>query len=55
MYVFAVHERGTYDYYCMAHPWMTGEIIVVAEGTLQRVEEREPEIEPELEVRQQQQ
>jgi len=23
------NQAGTYDYFCMVHPWMTGEIVVV--------------------------
>jgi len=26
-------EAGTFDYFCMVHPWMAGQVIVGAEGT----------------------
>ncbi len=29
-YVFTIDEEGTYDHYCLVHPWMTGQIIVSA-------------------------
>jgi plastocyanin len=25
---FTFDESGTYDYFCMVHPWMTGKVIV---------------------------
>jgi len=49
---FTFDEAGTYDYFCMVHPWMTG-IVVVTDGTEMVVEEpveepivMEPEPEP---------
>jgi len=32
-------EEGTYPYFCMVHPWMTGEVIVEAAGEEQQEEE----------------
>jgi plastocyanin len=23
------NEEGTFDYYCIAHPWMTGKVTVI--------------------------
>ena len=33
------YEAGTYPYFCMVHPWMTGEVIVEAAGEDQGGEE----------------
>jgi plastocyanin len=30
---FKLSDAGTYDYFCMVHPWMTGEIIVKSSGS----------------------
>lgn len=30
-YEFVIHEEDTYDYFCIVHPWMTGQIVVVTE------------------------
>jgi len=27
-------EAGTYDYFCMVHPWMVGEVVVQGSGTI---------------------
>src|SRR5437899_4374088 len=29
-YSFTFQNEGTYDYFCMVHPWMTGQVIVSA-------------------------
>jgi plastocyanin len=28
VYEFTFNEAGTFDYFCMVHPWMTGKVIV---------------------------
>jgi len=28
VYEFTFDDAGTYDYFCMVHPWMTGKVIV---------------------------
>ena len=40
----AFYNAGTYDYFCMVHPWMEGTVIV--EGTSVPLVESEPEQEP---------
>ena len=42
---FMFHEAGSYDYFCMVHPWMAGLVIVEAEAA----EEPEPEAAPVVE------
>ena len=32
-YKFTLEEEGTYEHYCLVHPWMTGRIIVGSETT----------------------
>src|SRR5713226_4849044 len=32
---FAFKDVGTYNYFCMVHPWMTGQVIVSASATSQ--------------------
>ena len=32
MFSYKFEEAGTYDYFCMVHPWMTGTVIVEAEA-----------------------
>ena len=41
-YSFTFEEAGSYDYFCMVHPWMAGLVIVEAEAA----EEPEPEAAP---------
>ncbi|MFB5606513.1 MAG: plastocyanin/azurin family copper-binding protein [Candidatus Nitrosomaritimum yanchengensis] len=41
---FTFTKEGTFDYYCIVHPWMIGEVIVGEEGNM--VVEPEPEPEP---------
>ena len=46
-------EAGTFDYFCMVHPWMTGKIIVnevQADTSVEMVEDLEPEVTEEVEV-----
>ena len=28
---FPFEEEGTFDYFCMVHPWMSGTVIIVPE------------------------
>ena len=44
-YSFTFEEAGSYDYFCMVHPWMAGLVIVEAEAA----EEPEPEAAPVVE------
>jgi plastocyanin len=44
---FTFDEAGTYDYFCMVHPWMTGEIIVNDVEEMVIIEEPTPEPTPE--------
>jgi len=37
------YEHGTYPYFCMVHPWMTGEVIVEAAAMEEEHEEEENE------------
>ncbi len=48
---FTFDEAGTYSYFCMVHPWMTGEIIVneIEEMIVQEIAVGEPVAEPEFE------
>jgi plastocyanin len=47
---FTFNEAGTFDYFCMVHPWMTGKVIVNNVEDMVIVEEPEPETTtPELE------
>ena len=32
-YSFTFQNEGTYDYFCMVHPWMTGQVIVSASAS----------------------
>ena len=32
-YSFKVDTAGTFDYFCMVHPWMTGQLQILPEGT----------------------
>ncbi|TLX84203.1 MAG: PEFG-CTERM sorting domain-containing protein [Thaumarchaeota archaeon] len=32
-YSFTFNNPGTYDYFCMIHPWMAGQVIVAASAT----------------------
>ncbi|MGH1569137.1 MAG: cupredoxin domain-containing protein, partial [Nitrosopumilus sp.] len=43
---FTFDESGTYDYFCMVHPWMTGEIIVNDVEEMVVIEDLTPEPEP---------
>ena len=45
---FTFDEAGTYDYFCMVHPWMIGEIIVNDAEEMIVIEE--PSLEPTTEV-----
>ena len=39
--------EGTYDYFCMVHPWMTGKVVVAgSETVVEPVIEQEPVVEP---------
>ncbi|MBT8172873.1 MAG: amicyanin, partial [Nitrosopumilus sp.] len=46
---FTFDESGTFDYFCMVHPWMTGNVIVneIAETAVIEEPEPEPMAEPE--------
>jgi len=41
-YTFGLRDKGTYDYYCIIHPWMAGKIVVEkgTEDTTAALEER---------------
>jgi plastocyanin len=40
---FTFNEAGSYDYFCMVHPWMTGKVIVNDVEDMVVIEEPEPE------------
>ncbi|MBT8251464.1 MAG: amicyanin, partial [Nitrosopumilus sp.] len=40
---FTFDESGTFDYFCMVHPWMTGDVIVNEIEEMMVIEEPEPE------------
>jgi len=44
---FTFNEAGTFDYFCMVHPWMTGKVIVNDVEEMVVIEESEPEALPE--------
>ncbi|KFM15657.1 Plastocyanin protein [Marine Group I thaumarchaeote SCGC AAA799-D11] len=50
---FTFEEAGTYDYFCMVHPWMTGKVIVNEVSEMVVIEEptEEPMEEPSMEPR----
>jgi len=43
---FTFDEARTYDYFCMVHPWMTGQVIVTDIKEMTIIEEPEPMVEP---------
>ena len=38
---FTFDDVGTYDYFCMVHPWMTGIVIVSESGMMETEVEME--------------
>ncbi|MGB0856156.1 MAG: plastocyanin/azurin family copper-binding protein, partial [Nitrosopumilus sp.] len=46
-YEFTFDESGTYDYFCMVHPWMTGKVIVTEIEEMSTVSESLEITEPE--------
>ena len=43
-YQFTFANAGTYDYFCSVHPWMTGQIIVGASGTVPTPQPTQPTV-----------
>ena len=48
-YEYTFDESGTYDYFCMVHPWMTGKVVVWKKCLDSETMEPEPEPEPQPE------
>lgn len=47
---FTFNDEGTFSYFCIVHPWMTGEVIVGETEEMPAVEEPEPQPEPQMET-----
>src|SRR6185437_13759605 len=41
---FTFANAGTFDYYCSVHPWMTGQVIVGASGTVTTPQPTQPTV-----------